>query len=476
MRGTDIIKQVVDGIPNGSYIDIPKDRKAIVGIKWKNNEYGVTDLDLSVSTENGKIRWDAKKEYDGIEFSGDVVNAPELDSEVIAIGKTSSEMIRVDMSGFSVGGEVTYMFYVGTIPIDAHVKSEEDVEILYSTRRNITDGVTDRLGVFMDGRFYFYQARLGKTVTTNDIDLTKEEIDMFRRKNISQPFLSEINKKRNKMKIELDGGEGYCEIHDFSRTNTTQEARIEAITKVASICYKSETALGSKVLYNRLVRESAGLPSSSFEFVPVLLDRKNITHELLLADIELPTVKYGEAVNDRYWLTNYRAIFNTHAIVGEINGLDIRDIYNTRPEELDIIRRNFKVFRMKVDLSTRSQLVRSRANYQELSRRYVDGDKYPVTFLLTQDLEKSGVRTKGMNTEELYALMLEHYHSLLDSDVKPQSARRVLPQAMYTELWGGFTNSYFDNLKKLRLSKTAQTEISNLVGAMKELDDMSFSL
>lgn len=69
----------------------------------------------------------------------------------------------------------------------------------------------------------------------------------------------------------------YVKHFDFSRANLSNENRIGAITAVASVCYQSGKSLGSESLYNRLLAESHGLPSSSFEFVPVLLNEQQVS-------------------------------------------------------------------------------------------------------------------------------------------------------------------------------------------------------
>ena len=71
-------------------------------------------------------------------------------------------------------------------------------------------------------------------------------------------------------------GIGYVESYDFSRANMSQESRIAAITTIASVCYQNPKALGSISLYDRLATENKGLPSSSYEFVPVLLTTTSV--------------------------------------------------------------------------------------------------------------------------------------------------------------------------------------------------------
>ena len=81
-----------------------------------------------------------------------------------------------------------------------------------------------------------------------------------------------INKKENIFGDDI----AFIEQYDFSTANISEENRIKAITQVASICYQNPKAIGSESLYNRLLAESKGLPSSSAEFVPVLLTEEEV--------------------------------------------------------------------------------------------------------------------------------------------------------------------------------------------------------
>ena len=81
-----------------------------------------------------------------------------------------------------------------------------------------------------------------------------------------------VNKKENIFGDDI----GFVELYDFSQANMSEKHRIHAISAVASICYQNPKAVGSESLYNRLLAESKGLPSSSFEFVPVLLTAKKL--------------------------------------------------------------------------------------------------------------------------------------------------------------------------------------------------------
>ena len=272
----------------------------------------------------------------------------------------------------------------------------------------------------------------------------------------------------------LDGIAGFVEHYDFSRANSSYEARVQAITKVASICYANPKALGSISLFDRLQAESGGLPSSSYEFIPVLLDKHQamqiITDYMSVHPEDVPIIKFGTWLsNNNYLLTNLRALIEMVGPEASLNYL------NTSEEEIQIIRDNFKVFLFNVDLSTRAQMVRHRVSWQELSRRYVSGKKSPFDFYISKKMDGvvSGLLDAAeydeFNTSMLIDACVNHYNTAIDAGVKPEEARRILPQAMMTQIWGAFQPSQLDNWFKLRLNPHAQLEIRCVAQAMQEL-------
>ena len=58
---------------------------------------------------------------------------------------------------------------------------------------------------------------------------------------------------------------------------------------------------------------------------------------------------------------------------------------------------------------------------------------------------------------------------LIENGIKPQEARRIIPQAAYTQIWGAFMPKQLDNYFKLRLDESAQWEIRQTAIAMQEL-------
>lgn len=265
----------------------------------------------------------------------------------------------------------------------------------------------------------------------------------------------------------------FVEEWDFSRANLSQEHRIQAITQVASICYQSPKALGSEVLYNRLVKESIGLPSSSFEFVPVLLDNNDpvISH---MINRSKHIAEHSDIVSDRYLLTNYRAIcyeYENNKEHWDTSSIDPRDIFNTE-EECEVIKNYFKVFLFKTDIPTRTQMIRHRTSWQELSRRYVSGTRVEFEFYLSDRMKDVTSTCPGMltlKTDDIFKLCISHYKAAIEAGVKPEEARRIIPQAAYTQFWGAFTPKYLHNFFKLRLDSHAQVEIRKVATAMNEM-------
>lgn len=283
-----------------------------------------------------------------------------------------------------------------------------------------------------------------------------------------------INKKEN----IFSDGIAYVENWDFSRGNISNENRIDNITLIASICYQSPKAHGSESLYNRLMAESGGLPSSSFEFIPMLFVYDNLVDILHNNDVmisETNMLKYGEIVDDgTYILTNFRAVVYDF----ENLGIDLRDHFNTEAE-CKIIAKYFNVFKMKVDMPTFGQAVRHRINWQVLSRRYVSGTRVPFDFYVSDKMQDvfseivndSGITLYSTNTSGIINLCLNHYKAALEAGIKPQVARGIIPQCAYTVAWCAFQPKQFESFINLRTDSHAQWEIQKLSSAMKDLND-----
>ena len=304
-------------------------------------------------------------------------------------------------------------------------------------------------------------------------------------------MLNQINLINKKENIFSDGI-AYVENWDFSRANLNNENRIHAITLIASICYQNPKALNSDSLYNRLMAESSGLPSSAFEFVGILLDPTKDEHKKLLGNVNSNVRKFGEWIEDgKYLLTNYRAVvydceercslFSDEETINEIKQMYL-NVFNTE-EECKIIERNFVVIKNHIDLPTFGQYVRHRINWQVVSRRYVSGKKMPFEFYISEKMKDvvskyDGIsRTNDMwevsvmdlDTQKVIDICLAHYFAALDAGVKPEEARRIIPQAAYTTAWCAMQPKQLENFLKLRLDSHAQKEIRLVAESIEEL-------
>ena len=268
----------------------------------------------------------------------------------------------------------------------------------------------------------------------------------------------------------LTDGCGSVEEWDFSLANSSYEARVYFVSKVASICYGNPKSLGSISLFDRLQAEAAGLPSSSYEFVPVLITKQQFAE----ADLK-QCYKFGELVADeQYLLTNLRAL------IADVGPEESLKYLNTSEEEIQIIKDTFKVYLFNVDLATRAQMVRHRCSWQELSRRYVSGKKTPFDFYISDklmdisqtlwiDIGLGNQTSQEVSTNSLISVCVAHYNAAISSGVKPEEARRILPQAMMTTIWGAFQPTQLANFFTLRLDSHAQREIRLVGEAMREL-------
>ena len=273
---------------------------------------------------------------------------------------------------------------------------------------------------------------------------------------------------------------GFIENWDFSRANINDESRIEAITTVASICYDNDKIIGKKSLYDRLYAESNGLPSSSFEFVPVLIHFEDYVaiNEAVFQNQKKPgeisvlnIEKYGEFIHESgkiFVITNLRAMLNdyeTHRETFESHSMDLRQYYNSESQS-KIIAKYYKTFRIKMDMATSKQFIRHRSqNLQELSRRYVSAEKTPFEFYISKKIRNSNVYNDVLNH---IANSVELYNNMRKCGISPQESRRVIPQNAYTTIWSAWQPEGIKNFIKLRTDAHAQWEIRQIAQEMEK--------
>lgn len=292
-----------------------------------------------------------------------------------------------------------------------------------------------------------------------------------------------INKKEN-----LYGDNAKVEQYDFSRANSSDEARTLAITTIATVCTQKFESIGSEKLCTKLLTEAHGIPSSAYGFVPVLLSIDQLedighTVDYNKYKFEWNITKFGQMVeNGEYLLTNLRALVNDIGLEAS------KEFYNTDENEIAIIKKYFKVFKHKMDIRSARQFMRhSTAVWQELSRRYVSGKKVPFEFYVSEKMEHTTIKYDtiaisnsdathkwndafiDVDIQKVIDICLELYHKALDNGVKPQDARDILPLCTYTEIWSGWQPFALENMLTERTAIGTQWELRQTAMAIKEL-------
>ena len=276
--------------------------------------------------------------------------------------------------------------------------------------------------------------------------------------------------------------------YDFSKANSSHEARLNAVTTVASICYHAPDKIGSEGLYDRLANEDIGIPSSSFAFIPVLI-RESTNAEMFLKEIvdtipQPDSSVFGEVFDykgERLLLTNLRALLQDLGWTTDYKkAQELSEKYfNTSEEDIEIIKKFYKVYKVKMDIATSKQWNRHNFHLQELSRRSVSGKKVPFDFYVDEKMQKvTSVNniteyTGNYTTQEVIDICINHYYKALEDGVKPQDARRIIPQGAYTEIWTGMMPRVYENMLKLRTKPKTQWEFRQLALQIAEWEGWS---
>jgi len=280
----------------------------------------------------------------------------------------------------------------------------------------------------------------------------------------------------------------FIQEYDFSKANSSHQARLNVVTAVASICYQAPDKIGSESLYDRLANEDIGIPSSSFAFIPVLI-RESTNAEMFFKEI-IDTIPqpdssvFGEVFDyngERILLTNLRALLQDLGWTTDYKkAQELSEKYfNTSEEDIEIIKKFYKVYKVKMDIATSKQWNRHNFHLQELSRRYVSGKKVPFDFYIDEKMQKiKSVNditeyTGNYTTQEVIDICMNHYYSALEQGVKPQDARRIIPQGAYTEIWTGMMPRVLDNMLKLRTKPKTQWEFRQLALQIAEWEGWS---
>ena len=128
---------------------------------------------------------------------------------------------------------------------------------------------------------------------------------------------------------------GYVELWNFSKTNSSQEAREEACALIGGAC-RNVTIKNPKQFYQRLLTEHNGKPSEILQFIPFISDCDN-PYEIDQEDI-VDYYRFGY-INNKFF-TNFRNYINYY-----------KDSINEKPalkKSEKYQNNNFIVFRIKI--------------------------------------------------------------------------------------------------------------------------------
>lgn len=322
------------------------------------------------------------------------------------------------------------------------------------------------------------------------------------KENKETPSLNKIRENTDVFKDSI----AFIEEWDFSTANRSHQDRLTTVTSIASICYAKPDAIGSEKLYNRLAVEGAGIPSSSFGFVPVLLNAQQVQDvsdiAVSLFPEKLPDILiFGELVQGELdgspeeirHLTNLRALLQDLGWTVDMDKAKelSENYFNTSEEDLEMIKKYFKVYKTKMDISTSKQWLRHWYILQEISRRYVSDSKVPFEFYVEGKLKDISALVEvntfdhqlehhrdtqlelGVEQHIKHAMTL--YRAAIDAGVAPQSARRILPQMAYTTIWTAMMPRVYENMLKLRTKPSTQWEFRQLAQQIAEWDNWTDS-
>ena len=201
------------------------------------------------------------------------------------------------------------------------------------------------------------------------------------------------------------------ELWDFSRVNECEEARIEAVTTVASISYGNEYARNPEKLYELLIERGHESP---FEFVWGIVDFSS-----KLTNLRREDFKYTE---ESTAVRNYK---------------------------LDIA-----TFKLKVPIFVARQIMRHRTfSYMEMSRRHTKHEKQPVICWRPPKFVDNPQWSPCPNL-----WVYDH--------LKPEQARAYQPLAIYTIFWMQGNYKAWSNFFIYRLASETQEETRLIAQAM----------
>lgn len=256
---------------------------------------------------------------------------------------------------------------------------------------------------------------------------------------------------------------GYVQMWNFSKSNSCQEAREEAILEIVKVC-RGDKEIKNPNLYKHLLTEHAGKPGEAFQFVPAIHDLINPNSPYIT---EIPGYELNRfGLNDQ---NNHRVLGNLRMIITDKNSGISKDIYNEQVSD-------FYVFKMKVPIMIVPHLLKhGQLSFMQQSERYCKLREY----FYCDELEPLWEANK-MNYEDWDELCYNSSQWDWDLDqsnygtdlIRQELTNKGSHGLAYTTLWiAGWKQdlSGFQNFFNVRLGKGTQKETRELAQAMKDL-------
>ena len=202
---------------------------------------------------------------------------------------------------------------------------------------------------------------------------------------------------------------GFVELWDFSNTSKSEQGRIEAVSVVSnSVFGQNGKIINAQRLYERIKREAAmNTPGRPFQFVPIVIKVSKFLCIRPFKNFEF--YKYGTFVKKkhRYFCTNLRNYLKYNR----------NDVILDKIEDHENIYSNFKVFKLKVPMFVRDQLM-THTTLSKVNQSNRVGKKESMEFYIPADLK-----------ERTYQFYLKQKHNkLIAHSINNKSSLEVFDQ------------------------------------------------
>jgi len=268
---------------------------------------------------------------------------------------------------------------------------------------------------------------------------------------------------------------GYVQMCDFSKANSSEEHRIAHVCHVANVCRGDKGVKDPKELYQKLLTEHDGKPGSVFEFVPVIANLSMTTGDY--KNVQRFGIFRGktDGLKSR-WLTNLRAM------IPDVDSMNDRYVHQTKIEYNNEPIKDFFVFKLKIPMMIVPHILRHRAfSFMQVSERTQKLREYYYCDELEQLAYKGMYKRCGFLGYQISASWNFDIQHLSQYDFDDAQSNYSIRQELtnegshglaYTTLWiaAWKQNTYaWDNFFAVRTKKPAQREIIELAKTMKQM-------